>query len=100
MSGLQDKISTLQQIGEPVYTHGEGVYSGATYYGGRGTGNSLANWVGCDYRTIWGQINTLYVRYYLPDNNQTWGPVDLRISSSDNLNTNTYLLTVYRMKRK
>ena len=100
MSGLRQTVSTIQQQQEPVYTGGEGTYGGTAYYGGKGVNNSLGNWVGCDYRAIWGQVNTIYVRYYLPDNNANWGPTSLILKSSDTSNTNTYYLTVYRMKRR
>jgi hypothetical protein len=100
MSGLRQNVSTIQQHGEPVYTHGEGTFSGTTYYGGKGTTGTLGNWIGCDSRSIWGQINTLYVRYYLPDNNSNWGPTSIIIKSTDTSNSNTYYLTIYRMKRR
>ena len=92
MSGLRQNVTLLQQIGEPVWTHGEG----GGYYGGKGTSNQLANWVGCDNRSIFGIYNIRSIRLYLPDNNATWGPTSIRLISGDNIGHLNIRLNVSR----
>jgi hypothetical protein len=78
MSALRPDVTVMSQYGEPVYTHGEG----AGYYGGKGTGGGLANWVGADARTIWGEFQTKTMRFYLP-NNSSFGPTSIRVTTAD-----------------
>jgi uncharacterized protein YjbI with pentapeptide repeats len=79
MSGLRQDVTLLQQVGEPIYTHGEG----GGYYGGKGTSNTGANWVGCDGRNIYGITNVKTIRLYLPGNNANWGPTKIRLFTGD-----------------
>jgi hypothetical protein len=95
MSGLRQNVTLLQQIGEPVWTHGEG----GGYYGGKGTSNQLANWVGCDNRSIFGIYNIRSIRLYLPDNNATWGPTSIRLISGDNIGHLNIRLNVSRQSK-
>ena len=78
MSALRPDVTVMSQYGEPVYTLGEG----AGFYGGKGTTGSLADWVGSDYRSIWGQLNFKTMRFYLP-NNSSFGPISIRVTTAD-----------------
>ena len=79
MSALKSNVTILSQVGEPHYTHGEG----GGYYGGKGVAGGLANWVGADARNICGEYNYKTMRFYLPGNNDTWGPTGIKITTGD-----------------
>ena len=53
---------------------------------GRGTTDTLANDVGCDYRSIRGRIEIQSIKLYLPDNNTKWSPTSFQVFYSNATN--------------